>query len=306
MIDLFKPELTQKNHFKHGFADREKNNFSVYLGGYKNAPGSGLEESKKCARYIYDRRKNSRIALCLSGGIDSECMLDAFSGLDTDIYFLRFQNDLNDFDISTGLSICESRGLKFKVIDIDVIRFFESGLYLEYGRKYRCQSPQLATHMWLLDQIDGVPILAGNPFVRTVLNGGYFFIGLPGDLHCSLFRYFEQNKRFGVPWFFIYSPEQIAAFLNTPTAQMFAAQNGGPDLYTYAAKCNQYSEAGFAARPRENKYTGFEKVRAYYDAKLGTANGQGFDQLFRRPLEQMNPFPQKYLQFVPAQYFQSP
>ncbi len=306
MSNLFKQNLqpTLKNHFEHGYSVNNPHVFQVKLGALSRSPLTGFEEAVNCAIEIYKNRNGCTLSLCLSGGVDSEAMLLAFiaAGVDFKIYILRFKDELNKFDIQTSMQFCEQRGLKYSIIDLDVINFFESGLHLNYGIKYRCQSPQLAVHLWMCDQIDGLPVLGGNPFVKTEVNGHLFFIGLPGDLHCTYFRYFEQNKREGVPWFFIYSPELCASFLKLPTPRQLNELRIGPSEYSYLMKCKTYQEAGFQIKPRKDKYTGFELLRDYYDQIHQTAHGTGFDQLFRRPLEQLNPFPKEYFQLVPLDY----
>lgn len=308
MFNFFKskPQLTQSNHFEHGFTQNGQSVFQVKLGVLSRAPKSGFEEAVRAAQAIDQNRGSSQVSLCLSGGIDSEAMLQAFLAAEVafKIYFLRFKDGLNDHDIKTNMEICDRNGLKYTVLELDVIQFLESGRHLEYGRKYRCQSPQIAVHFWMCDQIEGLPVFGGNPFVQTEIDGHPFFIGLPGDLHCTYFRYFEFHNRAGVPWFFIYSPELCASFLKLPTPQRLRQQRINPSEYSYLMKCNTYQEAGFKVQPRRDKYTGFELLREHYDKLHGTSNGVSFDRLFRLPLEQMNPFPQRYLQLVPRDYLE--
>lgn len=307
MLHLFKskPLFTENNHFEYGYTENNSQIFEVKFGRLNRQPLTGFEEAVNCARIINENRKDQNISLCISGGVDSEAMLRAFiaAGVGFNIYILKFKDDLNDFDIRTNINLCEKLNLNTKIIDLDVINFLESGEFLKYGQKYKCQSPQLAVHLWLLDQIDGLPVLAGNPFIKTSVNGNTFFIGCPGDLHCAYFRYFELNNRQGAPWFFIYSPELCASFLKLPTAQHLHSLSINPNEYTYSHKCQLYVEAGFNVNPRKDKYTGFERLRDFYDQKLGTSHGVGFDQLFRKPLENLNPFPWQYMQMVPAEYF---
>jgi len=86
--------------------------------------------------------------------------------------------------------------------------------------------------------------------------------------------------------------------LNTPLAQQ--QMRGEKEIpFTYEVKCHIYEQAGFGAKPRPDKYTGFEKIRALYDEKFATSHGIKFDELFRRPLEKMNPIPEEFLQIVP-------
>lgn len=307
MFSFFKkPQLTGQNHFQHSLQHNGKEiHFSVQLGALTREPQIGFHEAVEAAHQIGAQHQGKKIALCLSGGIDSECLLRAFlqARVSFEIYFMRFNNELNLFDIKTNIALCSSLGLSFKFIDLDIVRFFESSQHMKYAEKYRCQSPQIAAHLWLLDQLDAIPVLSGNPFARATLGENSFFIGLPGDLHCAYFRYFEKNQRNGVPWFFIYTPELCAAFLRTPTTQQFGSSGQGPEAFSYLHKCRSYQEAGFKAPPRENKYTGFELVRKHYDQVCKTEHGTGFDQLFREPMVKVNPFPASYVQRVPASYF---
>lgn len=309
MFSLFKkPQLTWQNHFQH-HAERSGNerHFEVQLGPLTRGPQIGFHEAVEAAHQIALQHHGKKLALCLSGGVDSESMLRAFlqARVNFDIFFMRFANDLNMFDIKTNITLCSSLGLSFKFIDLDVVRFFESSQHMKYAEKYRCQSPQIATHLWLLEQLDAIPVLSGNPFARSALGENNFFIGLPGDLHCAYFRYFEKTQRNGVPWFFIYTPELCASFLRTPTTLQFSSSGQGPEGFTYLHKCRSYQEAGFKVSPRENKYTGFELVRKHYDQVCKTEHGTGFDQLFREPMVKLNPFPDSYAQKVPVAYFRS-
>lgn len=303
---LKKPQLTWNNHFQH-FVKKNgtEQSFAVEVGALTRAPQIGFHEAVEAAHLIDQSHQGKKISLCLSGGIDSECLLRSFlqARVDFEVYIMRFYNDLNLFDIKTNIALCSSLGVNHKFVDLNVIKFFEEQQHMKYAQKYRCQSPQIATHLWLLDQLDGVPVLSGNPFARSVLGDNSFFIGLPGDLHCAYFRYFENNRRSGVPWFFIYTTELCAAFLRTPTTQQFGQSGLGPESFSYLHKCRSYQEAGFKALPRENKFTGFELVRAHYDRLSNTTHGTEFDRLFREPMVKMNPYPESYTQRVPLSYF---
>lgn len=308
MLNLFKsrPQQTQKSHF--AYKKDTTNKMTVSLGPLARPPVSGFHESVEAAREVALDQRRKKIALCLSGGIDSECMLRSFlqARVEFEVLFLRFKDQLNWFDIQTNVALCDSLQISYSFVELDIIHFFETEKHLSYGKKYSCQSPQIAAHLWMLDQIDNsVPVLAGNPFVKTQLADSVFFVGLPGDLHCAYFRYFDSNRRAGVPWFFIYTPEQCAAFLRTPTAISLQRSALGPESFTYKAKCQIYQEAFYKVSPRADKYTGFELVRGHYDRVFQTTHGQGFDKNFREPLEKMNPFPETYIQRVPQNYFYS-
>lgn len=298
--------MTLQNHFEFERDFGTPDTFYVRVGeaSLTHAP---IFHAKEAAQHIHSLKSNGqKLILCLSGGIDSECMARAFleAGVPFEVVFLKFQNRLNEYDIQTNVDFCIARNIPFKYIDLDIIDFFDSGKYFEIAMKYECQSPQLATHLWMLDQIDGVPCLSGNPIAPIWQKNRWFFVGLPGELHTTYFKYLMLNERAGVPWFFIYTPELIKSFFHLPSMKPYLNQQiQSVEQYTYEEKCKGYREAGFDVRPRHNKFTGFELVRDYYDQKYNTVCGMAFDEYFRRPLEKEFQFPDQYIQLVPQDYF---
>ncbi|MBC7742256.1 MAG: hypothetical protein H7061_08665 [Bdellovibrionaceae bacterium] len=300
--------MTYKNHFEYGRLSTDENTFISQCGLMSRNAKSPKIEAIWAAQAIQRNAAGLKINLCLSGGIDSECMLEAFlaAHVEFEIFILKFKDDLNYFDIQTNLNKCRSLKLPYKIVELDIMHFFESGMCLQVAEKYNCQSPQLAVHLWFLEQLDGVPVLSGNPIAPIWLNDSWYFLGMPGELHCAYFNFFQTNQRQGVPWFFIYTPELIASFFALNCMQPYLQKNiKNPELYTYGEKCRSYFEGGFSAQPRADKFTGFELVKNAYDRQYNTKHGDAFNKLFRWPLEEMFPFPETYIQLVPSQYFLS-
>jgi len=220
------------------------------------------------------------------------------------VVFMRFKDNLNAFDIFSNVQFCEDKNIAYEYVDLDVVDFFESGKYKAIAEKYECQSPQIATHLWLLEQVQGLPVLGGNPIAPIWKGDRWFYIGLPGELHSTYFKFFLINERPGIPWFFLYSPELIASFFLLPCMNDFVNKKVLNEAdYSYQKKCDAYNEGGFSITPRQNKFTGFELLRQHYDQLDNKTYGQAFDLRFRAPLEAMFVFPETYLQFVPKNYF---
>lgn len=243
------------------------------------------------------------IKLFLSGGIDSEAMARAF--IQAQVPFTavigRYNQDMNQHDYETAILFCQSHDIAIQFVDVDVYQFLEEEGHLHYGREFACRSPQLAVYMHMLDQVQGFPVLAGNPIfpilqgnVETIkegiLSGNVTLervMGLSDQTQAAMLRYFERSERAGQPFFFQSSTELMMSFLKLPsTIQALVREE---KVYNYQIKCYSYQEGGFAVEPRADKYTGFEKYREDYDKKLNTQHGKGFDEKFRRPLEVMNP-----------------
>lgn len=304
-------EMTCDDHVRLGRLADQPHIFFVQLGDLRRSPGTPFDEAVAAARNISEKCQGRTVRLALSGGVDSHAMLLAFAeaGVSFDAIFLRFKNDLNLFDIETNVAVCEAMGINHSFIDLDVIHFFESGLYAGIADEHECQSPQLAVHLWMLDRIfeldpNCIPILGGNPVAPIRKDDRWLFIGLPGELHAVYFRYFLNRQKIGVPFFFLYSPELIASFFRLPSMKNFVeGRVSSEGDYTYYLKVLNYREGGFDVVPRDDKFTGFEKVRAYYDRLHGTNHGVAFNRLYRTPLEERFPFPQAYYQLVPRSYF---
>ncbi len=314
---------TYNNHLVCGFHQETSGaiNKDIYFcraGSIKRKVGTAFQEAQIAAKLIYKSAKEmgQNVVLCLSGGIDSSAMLSAFmaSGFPFKTIIMRFNNNLNDFDIKQMIQFCSKKNISCEIFDLDVLDFFESGKYLEYGKIYQCQSPQMATHLYLLDQIKGCPVLSWQA-------PEFFYhldpenkkkpavcLGLPGHLHSVFLRYFVQNKKSGVPFFFLYTTELLAAFYHLPLMQklIWFSRKGADVHYSYELKCITYRHSGFPVKPKKMKYTGFEKVRDHYDLLDKKSYGQAFNDRYRKPLEKLNPLPKSQYQVVPENVLSNP
>lgn len=300
-----------RNHLTHDFKSANGDyapgaDFCVQVGECSRTPQSGFAESIKAARLIYDGlRDGQTLGLCMSGGLDSDCMAQAFlaAGIPFTTYILRFNNSLNWYDIQDAADFCESNRIPFHYVDIDIIDFFESQKYLEYAVKYRCISPQLAAHLYLLDKMDDVPILSWNPTPILLNKKNEAYPYLPTDLYFCYERFFKANHRPGVGLFFMYTPELIYSFLRTPVLQNLILQRGpaAGRASSYWSKCQAYKQSGFQMRPRETNKTGFEMLKKFFAEKYGRSENV-FNELFRVPLEEIFPPPSQNIRRLSKKY----
>ena len=80
-----------------------------------------IQEKFKLESFLDDTSLFEKLTLCLSGGIDSECMVHSFLNdqVPFEVVFLKFKNNLNMFDIKTNIEFCESINIKYKFIDLE-------------------------------------------------------------------------------------------------------------------------------------------------------------------------------------------
>lgn len=298
-------EFTQGNHLRHGFIDSagtlrpepsEGSVFYVAVGDVSHAPGTPLAEGARAARMIRNSTSDE-IWLCMSGGVDSESMARCFlaAGVEFRVAIMRFDRELNWYDIRDAVAFCDRMQIPYRFFDLDVREFYLGGRHFELARKYRCRSPQLTTHLHLMDAIPGFPVLSWNVTCPYISQTGRASLLVPSDLYFCYERFLLANKRQGAPLFFLYSPELFFSFLRLPMMQDFLRRTGdwgAKHQIDYQMKCDTYRAGGFSVVNREDKFTGFETVKQffaeYYGGDLTT-----FDQKFRQPLERELFIPQR-------------
>ena len=287
--------FTKNNYFQYGYGEellgsnRGNQAFYVKFLDMQNHLNIGRpfdESVKNC----YDiAKKYNNLSLCFSGGVDSLAMLITLlhSKVDFKIYIWRDKNNLI-IDSDIAVQICNKNGWKYEFVEIDVIKFLESGEYLEYCKNYKLSCLfEYAIHIKFLESTPGTPVLSSasepvsqgvfNPFIKTK---GY---QTEDEGMYALNRYFLQSKREAVPHFFFYSVEQLISFVKvSEKCKLFDCQTSSliPD---YNAKCDLYRLSGFPFNTKyTQKYYGNEKIREYYAKKTG--DPWFYDKEFRHKL----------------------
>jgi len=122
--------------------------------------GTLWQEAVKGAKSTIDAHPGKKPSLFFSGGVDSEVMLRAFIhiGSNPDVYIVRYNNDINLYDVSYAVSICNSLGVDFKIIDINLFKFFENDAE-QISELAQCDRPRMLPQLSFADYVDGLPIL---------------------------------------------------------------------------------------------------------------------------------------------------
>lgn len=279
-----KNTFTKNNYFQYGYGKHlsETNNkndaFYIKIMDIKKHlnVSSGFNEAVKSARYISEKYNN--LSLCFSGGVDSLAVLMAFlyAKIDFEIYIWKDKNNLI-IDTDAAIQICRKHGLKYKIIEIDVIQFFESGEYIEYCKKYHTFGLiEMAMHIKFIENIPGTPITSSDPAIRSTfnpfVNKYYNAYKFGWSNFICLDRYFRKNNRDAVTQFIIYSVEQLMSLIQSE--QTFYHQD------QYYKKCEIYKLSGFPFNTHyTEKYFGNEKIIEFYKNKTG--DELFFDKYFR-------------------------
>lgn len=274
---------TYKNHFKFGYNGEYFNErvspddvWNVKYGRCEKYPLDFRSECVRAAKLIR-KSTDKEIYVLLSGGVDSEIVARSFieAGIPITCLIARFNDDMNEHDISYAFDFCDQYNQNYKVIDVDIYDLWTNELY-KYASRSKCISPQLILPMWLSDQVDGYTIIgAGECYM--VQNSDCEYELWEKEKIASWYRHYIINDKDGCPGFFQYTPELMLSFINHEIISNPTNRSEGCSTY-YEKNKLYYHFWDLNKRPI---YTGFEKFkeldynlyRPYLENKFGENNG---------------------------------
>lgn len=190
--------------------------------------------------------------LYASGGIDSQVMLYLWKKSKIPFTVVSFKyidrdgNILNYHDLTELVTFSIEQNINITFHELSILKFLENEMLI-YAIRYQCTSPQICTHMKISDHYsDGTIIFSGNFIHTSTLN--YTIYGLE--------RFRQLSKKSMIPYFLMYDADLSTAFMHSITST---------GLVKYNKKVATYKSAGFPVIPQKEKYTGFEKIKDYYD-----------------------------------------
>jgi hypothetical protein len=112
------------------------------------------------------QRQTKTVQVLFSGGLDSElvlhvCLKNKIPVEAVTMRLIAYGITLNTHDLYHSKEYCRNNNIKHIVIDLDVIKFFETGKHFEYLDEYLIYGPHVSTHFWLFEQCTGFPVLGG-------------------------------------------------------------------------------------------------------------------------------------------------
>jgi hypothetical protein len=237
-----------------------------------------LEENCKLAVTHLPSSIGSRPAVCFSGGIDSQTVIDTFliAGVTPNVVIFNFLDDHNIQDVSHAIKFCETRKITPRLIDFDVIRFLSVELY-DFATKYNISSPQFAVHLYLAGKLKDLgytsAIFGGNNLCQFEDQTWY----VPTKEETDWYSYSKEINFPIIGNFWLQDWRlSLMATINMP----YFIQNDKP--HNYQVKITGYRNMGYDVIPQDQKYNGFETVKKYYEEMTG--DGWTFERQFRYPI----------------------
>lgn len=291
-MDLSNRIYTANNHFKYGydgklnyaFRQSPSEQWGVEYGHSTRTPGNFRDECIATAKLIRDII-SGELDVFMSGGIDSEVIAESFraASIPFRAVTLRFNNNLNRHDIRWAIDYCNAHGVPHDIIDINVYDYFRSLAY-DYAEQSQCVSPIMLTTMWLMDQVDGYPILGSGDlnlvknspidpndesipkFVRSYLlfdriDPNHVYDGKwyhkESERMAAWYRHLMIQGRQGCPGFYQFTPELAYAFLADPVVKAMVA-SGSKKISIMDVKKVVFAQ--YFSLPDRPKYNGLEQI----------------------------------------------
>jgi hypothetical protein len=220
---------------------------------------SYYEETLIAAEMLWER-KQGKLQLCYSGGLDSEYVLSILLkfGMTVEVVIMRTQ--YNYHETQYAFKFCEAKNITPTVIDLDYDKFVESGQLLEIAESIKCAAFQIPCNMWLASQLDGT-VITGNdpPHLKLNPKDNLWYLDEEEIIHSQL-AYWNQHGLDGTPFLLSYTPEQMLAFLVDPAIEKLANHGFPGRLGTNSTKVEVFNRGtGFNLEQRI-KQTGYEHV----------------------------------------------
>ena len=243
--------------------------------------------------------------LMVSGGIDSQALL--WCWLNSNVPFVpvsvryigapEYKEVLNEHDLEELEKFSLKHKINIKYIDFDIVKFLENELN-EYAIKYQCTSPQICSHMKMSELVDGGTTIFSGNFILG-FHYTYTILGLK--------RYADSSERSCIPFFFLHDKK------------LAGLRNRNDYGEGYDGKVEFYRDLGIPVIPQNDKQTGFEIIKDYYDTRtdlvvtateklqfMNMPSKRKFDLLFRYRLMKEIRYQDKVIYVGIKQYMLGP
>lgn len=263
-------ELTKYNHIRYWFNDDPDQLFRrhPFESAHMSFGYDGFVQTNRtfneclidtALEFKYKHPKDFYIFL--SGGLDSEIAVRSFlqAGVKFRPIILKFINDFNKEDVESALRLNNELNLNSIVAEIDPIRFFESGKWLDIAKKYQSYTfyqqlllqaaEDLSSPMITIDEIELTKIDQNNwAFIKNEDQDGCWH------------RFIEIT---GIPAynnFYTYDPDTVKIFLKNKTVIQLINNQIFGKLTWSSSKHQIYSELTLWNMIKRPKRTGMERL----------------------------------------------
>lgn len=179
--------------------------------------GSFKEEMLTAARSTLDHYSGLRPCVFFSGGSESELVLRSYIeiGADPIVNIFRFEDHINEYDVSYAIVICDQLGVKYNIIDFNLKRFFENDAE-KISETAQVDRPRGLPQLKFLDYTEGFAVLGiGDPRWTRSIKDNTPWILLDQEHDTGWDKYILHRDIPAIAQWFKWTPELVLAYTET-------------------------------------------------------------------------------------------
>jgi len=229
--------------------------------------GSFKEEMLAAARSTMDHYNGLKPCVYFSGGLDSELVLRSYIdiGADPIVNIFRFEDNINEYDVSYAIVICETLGVKYNVIDFNINKFFENDAEA-ISDIAQIDRPRALPQLRFLDYTEGFAVLGiGDPRWTRSVKDKTPWILLDQEHDTGWDKYILHRSMPAIAQWFKWTPELVLAYTELDWFKNLIINNKwtGREGVT-STKIIGYREA-YPDLLQRDKKTGMEQIDSLID-----------------------------------------
>lgn len=205
-----------------------------------------------------------KFSVFFSGGVDSELIVRSYKeiGKDFTACIVRYENDINMYDVSYAVAISESLGIKYKIIDMNLQKFYENEAE-KISDISQVDRPRALPQLKFLDFVDDIPIIGHSDPTWYRPNDDYKkpceWLMCDWEHEIGGSRYALEINRPSIMEWFRWTPEIVVGFTKMKWFEKLIADGFYGKLGTNSTKIIGYKET-YPDLLFRSKKTGFEKI----------------------------------------------
>jgi hypothetical protein len=176
--------------------------------------GTFKEEMLTAARSTMDHYSGLKPCIFFSGGSESELVLRSYIdiGADPIVNIFRFEDHINEYDVSYAIVICNQLDIDYNIIDFNLKRFFENDAERVSGIS-QIDRPRALPQLQFLDYTEGFAVLGiGDPRWARSVKDNTPWILLDQEHDTGWDKYILHKGMPAIAQWFKWTPELVLAY----------------------------------------------------------------------------------------------
>lgn len=270
-------------------------NLTTTYGKFAGNVGNFKDELDNAARSTLDHYPGLKPSVFFSGGVDSELILRSYIniGSNPDVFIVRYKDDLNLYDVSYAITVCSSLGINYKIIEFDLLKFYENDAE-KISEDAQIDRPRMLPHLKFTESVDGL-VIVGHSDIAWFRNDTDYSkkvtwkaVDFEHDLGCD--KYNLLHNRSAIYQWWKWTPGLVLSYTRLNWFRQLINDEFYGKLGIDSTKIIGFKEI-YPDLINRKKMTGFEKIDIVID-EMQTAlekkyNGLPFRHITTRTLAEL-------------------